>query len=377
MIKKFKIILMILIVISTFTGCWDSEDVNKKSFILSTGVDKVEDNVEGTGESTEFVGFTGEKGPQSQQQNIFHYSGIGKDAESARLNIEQESNHSYYLGETRVVVFGKSYAEDGILSYLNRIDSTYDYRKTLLIVVSREPAKQILSYQSKRSLSTGSFIEDSIKISTKNSTAIYTNTKDMLFFRNNKGVGFFIPYIGIENGSIRYLGLGVIKNFKLVDIIKFQDTDGILYLLNEKPVLEEVISLKDDKNKYIFKVAVKKRNVTTDYSDQKVIINIDLNLSTSLKYQYKMEPISKQLNKELENKISEKVKKDIVDIINKSQNAYGCDTFEFIKYFRAQNPKIYKKIKWEDKYTSAEVNVNVKTKIINTGLKDSNAKSKM
>ena len=142
-------------------------------------------------------------------------------------------------------------------------------------------------------------------------------------------------------------------------------------------ILTENISLKDDKKKYIFKVSVKKRNITTDYRDQKVIINIDLNLSTSLQYQYKMEPISKQLNKELENKISEKVKKDIVDIINKSQNDYGCDTFEFIKYFRAQNPKIYKKINWEDKYTSAEVNVNVKTKIINTGLKDSNAKSKM
>ena len=227
MIKKFNIILMILIVISTFTGCWDSEDVNKKSFILSAGVDKVDDNVEVTGEATDFVASTGGKEAQSQQQqqSLFQYSGIGKDAESARLNIDQEVTHSFFLGETRVVVFGKSYAEDGILSYLNRIDSTYDYRKTLIIVVSREPAKEILSYPGKRNLSTGFYIEDSIKILTKNSTAIYTSTKDMLFFRNNKGVGFFIPYIGIEKESIRYLGLGVIKNFKLVDIIKLQDTE--------------------------------------------------------------------------------------------------------------------------------------------------------
>ncbi|MBZ9623406.1 Ger(x)C family spore germination protein [Clostridium sp. FP2] len=376
MIKKINLLLMIIIVTATFTGCWDAEDVNKKSFILSAGVDKVDNNVEITGESTDFVAITGEKGTQSQQQSLFQYSGIGKDAESARSNIEQEVTRSFFLGEVRVTVFGTAFAKEGILSYLNRIDNTYDYRKTLIIVVSREPAKEILNYPAKRNLSTGFFIEDSIKILTKNSTAIYTNTRDMLFFRNNEGVGFFIPYVGIEKGSIRYLGLGVIKDFKLIDIVKFEDTNGILYLLNEKPVLTQAIYLKDDKKKYIFKVAVKKRNIITDYRDEKVIININLDINASLQYQYKIDPISKQINKELENKISEKVKKDIVDIINKSQYDYGCDTFGFIKLFRAQNPKIYKKINWKDKYNSAEVNINVKTKIIDTNLKDTNANSK-
>ncbi|MBZ9686751.1 Ger(x)C family spore germination protein [Clostridium estertheticum] len=378
MIKKFSILLIILMTIITLAGCWDFEDANKKSFILSVGVDKIDENVEITGEATAFVALRGGGEAQAQRspQSFFQYSGIGNDIESARANIEQEVTQTFFLGETRVVVFGKSYAENGIASYLSRIDSTYDYRKNLIVVISREPAKKILSYPGNRKLGTGFYIEDNIKILTKNSAAIYTKIMDMISYKNIEGVGFFIPYIGIEKEGIRYLGLGVMKNFKLVDFIKVKDTTGILYLLNEKPILTESISLNDNKNKSIFKVFAKKRNIKTDYKNDKVIINIDLNLDASLQYQYDMKPISDENKKELQNKISENVKKDILENIDRSQNDYACDTFGFMNYFRAQNPKIYKTINWKHKYTSAEVNVNINTKIINTNLKDTKAKSK-
>ncbi len=376
MIKKFSRLLIILMFITTLTGCWDFTDANKKSFILSVGIDKVDDNVELIGESTAFISAVPEKQPQIKQ-GFFQYSGIGKDIESARLHVNQEVTHDFFLGETSVVIFGKSYAENGIGSYLRRIDDLYDYRKSVMLVVSMEPAKEILNYPSNRNISTGFYIEDNIKLLTKSGTAIYTPIKDMLFYKNIEGVGFFIPYIGIEKEGIRYLGLGVMKDFKLIDFIKIKDTPGILYLLNEKPMLTEDISLNnDDKNKSIFKVYVKKRTIKTDYKDDRVVINIDLNLDASLQYQYYMNPISDENKKKLQNKLSEKAKKDILKNIHMSQNNYACDTFGFVKYFRAQNPKIYKTINWQDKYTRAEVNVNIDTKIINTNLKDPNAKSK-
>lgn len=377
MIKRFSGLLAIVLIITTLTGCWDFEDANKKSFMVSVGVDKVNDNVEITGEATAFVSTRGAKEAQSQQtqQSFFQYSGIGKDFETARLNIDQEVTHSFFLGETRTVIFGRSCAEDEIASYLSRIDNLYDYRKNLLIVISREPAKEILSFRINRNIGIGFYIENNIKTLTRNSGAIYTNLKDILPYKRIEGTGFFLPYIGIEKGSIRYLGLGVIKNYKLVDFIKIEDSDGILFLLNKKPVISEDIPLEDNKNKAVFKVYVKKRKIVTDYKENKVIINVYLNVDASLQYLYYMEPVSDDYKKELQIEISKKIKDDILKNINQSQNEYVCDAFGFFKYFRAQNPKIYKSLNWQDSYVKANVNVNINTKIINTNLKDTTAKN--
>lgn len=377
MIKKLDFLLMIIFIFTILTGCWDFEDANKKSFILSVGIDKVAENTEITGEATVFAFSKSGKEAQSQQsqQSFFQYSGIGKDFESARMNIDQEVTHNFYLGETRAVIFGSECVKDEIASYLSRIDNLYDYRKTLIIVVSRESAKEILSQPANRNIGTGFYIENNIKILTKNSSAIYTNLKDIVPYKRIEGTGFFLPYIGIEKGTIRYLGVAVMKNYKMVDIIKITDMDGLILLLNKKPVLQENLSIEDNKNRAIFKVYVKNRKIKTDYKNNMPVINIDFDIDASLQYLYFLHPINDDMEMELQNEISEKVKNDILKVINKSQNEFACDVFDFAKYFRAQNPKIFKAINWKDKYIKAAINVNVKTKIINSNLKDTMAKS--
>ena len=123
-----------------------------------------------------------------------------------------------------------------------------------------------------------------------------------------------------------------------------------------------------------FKTLVKKRKIKADYADEKVTINIDLDLAAQLRYQYYMKPVSDEHIKKLEDTISEKVKNDIEYSIKRAQNEFGCDIFGFDKYFRAKQPEIYEKINWEDAFAKADINVNVKTKIINKSLTDPNAK---
>lgn len=377
MIRKLNFLLIIIFISAALTGCWDFEDANKKSFILSVGIDKVDDNTEFTGEATAFVFSKGGKDTQSQQsqQSFFQYSGIGKDFESARINVDQEVTHNFYLGETRTVIFGSECAKDEIASYISRIDNLYDYRKTLIIAVSREPAKEILSNPSNRNIGTGFYVENNIKILTKNSQAIYTDFKDMLPYKRIEGTGFLLPYIGIDRGTIRYLGVAVMKNYKMADTIKINDMDGIILLLNKKPVLQENLSLEDNKNRVFLKAYMKSRKIKTDYKNDAAIINIDFNLDASLQYMYFPQKIDDDTKMELQSEISQKIKNDILKVIDKSQNEFACDVFYFAKYFRAQHPKIFKTINWQDKYINAKINVNVKTKIINTNLKDTTAKS--
>jgi len=80
--------------------------------------------------------------------------------------------------------------------------------------------------------------------------------------------------------------------------------------------------------------------------------------------------------RELERMISAKVKREIVEIVSKSQDLYKCDIFQFARYFNADNPHVFKKISWVEEYPEAIVNIEVKTKNVSTNFLDLEAGEK-
>lgn len=374
MIKKFKKIILLIIPL-LLTGCWDYEDINNKCIVISIGVDLVDDLIEFSGEIAKITGSkNGEEAKTGDTYNLLSY---GKTFEEARVHYDAENPYPVFLGATRVVVFGTDYAEKGIEPYLNRIDSLYNYRKTLLAVISREKPKALFELEVEKDISVGFLIEDIMNHLTRRGESLYPIVGEILSDIALGKVGYLLPYVGIEEEGIHYLGFAVMKDSKLIDIIDINETGGLLYIMADKPQLSEVLdSDKNNENKISFRTQIKKRKINTDYKNETVSINIDLDLSAVLRYQYYIESISDEDIKNSEKMISEKIEKEIVSIIKRAQNDFECDIFRFAKYFRAQNPEIFRDIKWEDEFLKAEIKANVKTKIINMSLTDPNAKVK-
>lgn len=376
MVKKYSKLFIIFLLLF-LTGCWDYKDINKRAIALSIGVDVVNDNIEFSGEMAKLVSTSGDNQQKAQTQGVYNLLSYGKDFEEARIHYDAVSPYPVFLGATRVVVLGEKFAKQDIEPYLNRINKFYDYRKTLLVIVSREPPRELLSQKTEKTNSVGFLIEDILSNLKSRKMTVYSNVGEILSDIALGEIGYLLPYVGIKEGSIQYLGLAVMKDSKLVGIIDMEDTDGILYLLADKPVLtESIFSSEEKKNKYSLRTSVKKRKIKTEYKNDKVIIKIDLDLAAELQYQYYIKPISDEQKKELENMASKKIEKDIINIFERSQDEFKCDIFHFAKYFRANHPRIYDQIKWKDVYTEADIEVSIKTKIINLGLIDANAKKK-
>ncbi|WP_432405215.1 Ger(x)C family spore germination protein [Wukongibacter sp. M2B1] len=376
MIKKYSKFFIIFLLLF-LTGCWDYKDINERTIALSIGVDVVNDNIEFSGEMAKLVSTSGDNQQKAQTQGVYNLLSYGKDFEEARIHYDAVSPSPVFLGATRVVVLGEKFAKQNIEPYLNRINKFYDYRKTLLVIVSREPPRELLSQKTEKTNSVGFLIEDILSNLKSRKMTVYSNVGEILSDIALGEIGYLLPYVGIKEGSIQYLGLAVMKDSKLVGIIDMEDTDGILYLLADKPILtESIFSSEEKNNKYSLRTSVKKRKIKTEYKNDKVIIKIDLDLAAELQYQYYIKPISDEQKKELENMASKKIEKDIINIFERSQDEFKCDIFHFAKYFRANHPRIYDQIKWKDVYTEADIEVSIKTKIINLGLIDSNAKKK-
>lgn len=374
--RKIIILLIMSMCIFLLAGCWDSKDINRKSITISIGVDYVDNNIELSGEIAKLEAYNKESG-KSNGSDVYKILGRGKTIEKARENFEASNPLSTFLGATRVVVFGENYAKQGLRSYFSRIDHLYDYRKTLLAAVSREQVKEIFDVEVEKDISAGFLIEDIIEELIFNGKGLYPVVGNILSDIEFGNIGYLLPYMGIEEGSIKYLGLAVMKDSKFIGNIDMKDSYGIIYVLAKKPKVTQVInSNANEKNNISFQTFVKRRKIKTDYIDGKVVIGINLDLKAQLTYQEYIEPISNEYIEILEETISEKVKDEIKSVIKRAQNDFICDFFGFARYFRADNPEIFEKIKWEDAFTKADIKVNVKTKIINKSLSDPNAKKK-
>lgn len=370
MLSKFLILSILLLL----TGCWDYKDINERSIALSVGLDSIDGQVQFTGEIAKLTSPTGSDNERAESRDIYTMLAFGKDFEEARIHYDSIIPHPVFLGATQIVVFSENYAKQGIEPYLNRINKIYDYRKTLIPVVSKVPPRQLFGFKQEKSTSVGFLIEDIVNNLNDKKMTVYSNFGQILSTIELDGVGYLMPYIGIQNNNIGYLGLAVMKDSKLVGIVDYEDTDGLIYALADKPILtESLFSADNEENKISLRTSVKNRRVKTEYKNGKVIFNMDLLVAGEVRYQYFLSPITNQQHRHLEKMVSKKLTTDITKIFERSQKEFKCDIFQFAKNFRAEHPEIYKELNWEEAYINADLNINVKTEIINLGLTDPNA----
>ncbi|GAA0740575.1 Ger(x)C family spore germination protein [Clostridium oceanicum] len=372
--RKFKKIFKVIIVIlfsSTLISCWDYKDLEEKNIVVSLGVDRVRENIQYVGEISKLRNIGAAGNP------IYISKSEGRDFKEARINFNNSKPYKTFLGASKAIVFGQNYAEEGIIPYVNRINKIYDYRKTILTVVSRDPIDELFDIKTKSDLSVGIEIEHMIRTLDKQGQSLYKSVGDILTDVATGDIGYLLPYVGVEEGKVRYLGMAVMKDSKFQGVINWNDSDGVLYLLADKPrIIEDVALSPKHSNIISFRNIVKKRKIKVDYDNDKLKINVYVKLSSHLQYQYNLNIIDKQKLKECD-KILERQIKGVIERAIKTSQKYKCDYLNFYKYFKGQHPEKIGKIDWKNQYPYADVNVEISTDIVNKNLKDTESKLKV
>ncbi|KOA18824.1 spore germination protein A3 precursor [Clostridium homopropionicum DSM 5847] len=368
--RQYKIISMVILS-SLLVGCWDYEDINKKNIALSVGIDEKEGMIQLVAENAKLSSEIRGKSEQSQLTQDYQNLSQGKNFEDVRGEHEYTVPQSNFTGAMRAVVFSKSYAEKGIESYINRINFLIELRKSLLVVICNEPVKDFLKTEIKNDINISYAIEDTIKKLAKDGRSLFDTAQEVQAYIQNKDLGFVIPYVGIKDYAVEFQGLAVMKDSKMIGLINKKEIDGFIFLLLKNPIMNKTVySDGDEKRQYAFQAKLKKRKVKTSYKDKKINIDVDLQINFSIKYQYKIEPLNKNKIKEVESEVSQMIYKEVMYAINKSQKDYKCDIFQFGKYFKANNPKDYRRINWNEEYPDANINVNVNTHLTNVNLRN-------
>ncbi len=375
MISRYKCIAFIFLLPLLLTGCWDYKDVNKRDIIISIGVDDKNGNVEFTGESAKLMATSSQQKGMSQTMSAYAYRSLGKHFEESRADYDTKFPGPYFAGATRCVVFSRKYAKKGIESYINRLSNIVGFRNSVLVTISKQRPKNLFSKKVENDICIGYAIEDTIRYLDANGEALYKTVQEINSDINFKSIGYFLPYVTVDNNTIKYLGLAAMKNSKLVGIVKSKNSTGFLFILSKKPtIIGAIADARHKKNLFSAKTTLEKRSIKTSYLGENIHIYIDLKLKSQIQYSYNIEPLSEQDIKKTEITIASKIKEDILSAANLSKNKFKSDVFGFGRYFNADNPQIYKKIDWNKKYPKAVFHINVGTTIVNTNLLDFNAK---
>lgn len=375
MIRNYKRIVVILLLTIFLTGCWDYTDVNRRSIILSTGVDIVDGNIEYISETAKLISEGGKSGEKAQITGSYKNSAKGKYFEGVRVAYNSKLPFETFLGAKRGLVFSEAYAKTGIESYINIYYNSQEFRESALTTICNEPVREFYNGMIENDISIGYAVEDTIRYLSDNGAALYKTVQEINSDIQFGDIGYLLPYITKRKDTIEYLGLAAMRDSKLAGVIKKEDSGGFLYILSKKAsTIMPIPHPKNNKNMISIKSTLSKRKIKTTFKNNEVNIYIDLNFSSQLVYPYKIEPISENDMEKIKGEVLRKIKNDILQALERSQNEFKSDVFGFGRYFKAQNIETYRRINWKEEYLKAKFHVNVNTKITNTNLIDINAK---
>jgi spore germination protein KC len=159
-LKYFSFILILCFLSLLLSGCWDYKDIEKRSLVMTIALDKSgPDTVRFDDEVAEFIYTTSTQ----VHYNLIHYHGEGTNFDRARVDIETSVRNELNNGSVRALVIGEKFArENGIQEYINRANKLYDIRKTINLVISKVPTKDLIENSVKENRSVGFFVEDNI-----------------------------------------------------------------------------------------------------------------------------------------------------------------------------------------------------------------------
>lgn len=373
--KKISLFLLLTYFSLFFTACWDYKDIEDRALIVSFGVDTpAPDKVRFDAEIAEFRPMS----PQQTTYEISHFVGEGSNFDKARANLQVQARGPLSNGPSTAVIVSERFAQSDFFEhYLNRANRQYDLRKTVSLLVSRRPPSELMELSTKQNTSIGFFVENNIQ-SLFQDTHVDVSIANVISESRIKDLGLLLPTIDIIEGRPQFIGLSVIKNFKLVDIIDVDDSIGVLFLMSpNNPLMLTLADPKHPTNVLAISTRIKNRKIKTSWEKGKAIINVSLSINASLAFQYELQGKSPEDIKELETVFSKHIKEMINRSVSKSQNNYKVDIFEFVKYFKAQNPIQYRQIEWGEVYPEAEVNVDVKVNITDKNAMEYENKEKL
>ena len=371
-----KVILIILSVCITLSGCVKAPRLKNRAIILAIGIDISDDDEyiitaqkfspKGTGASTAI---------DASKTNDVIMTGKGKSITQAMTDIQSKHGKEIFLGNNSYIVFGKELAIRGIKPVLSFFNSSYEQRPTATVIMSETTAADVINNQVTQDImpafSLGLITEKSQGIKSVGEINFLQIMSDILSEKRSP----YIPIVKVgtnENNENIYeiKGTAIYKGDKYFTEVFEKQSQGLLWLKGKIKNNYLVVENGDE----IYAIFINSSNVYKKFKVENGKPVFDFYIFGTGEIQETIGSNLEWNNEEQINRVKSLVtaaiEKEITSIINETAVKNGIDSLNLTSLIRQREPKFWKENhkNYEDILKNATYNINIKFNIDKIGL---------
>ncbi|HEX3048131.1 MAG TPA: Ger(x)C family spore germination protein [Bacillota bacterium] len=370
-------ITVIICFLTSFTGCWDQVELEKRAVIVAIGIDKAEQ----AGEITLTLQSVIPNrlippiygGGNPQQRAVRVVSTSGKTILEALKNYKQQTNNPPFLQENQLLIIGEDLARDGVGPFIDFFIRSPESRTRAWVLVSKGKASDVINWQSEARRIPADYIDEMIH--SRNSVATF-EVEDIHHFilklanqsssPSTAGIEL-VPKEANQSPEVRLFGTAVFKKDKLAGWLNYRETSGLLWIINEfrYGILETSFPGKPAQ-KVALQIIRARAEVDPELNNGRIYIKLKITADGTLGEQSgKIKLTDKATMRSLEKKAATEIRKEVQAALNKSQKEFNSDVFGFGEEIDRKFPQRWKTLRqgWEEEFPMLQVFVFTKVKI--------------
>lgn len=328
--KKFLAVFLVLIYITTFTGCFNYRDIDKIIFATSIVYDVAPDSNVLVYLEAFKAQRTLSKGSEQSQRLVFR--GMGKTVFEAIKDINLQSSYKINYTQIKAIIFSEKAARKGIKQFVDVMTRDPEFYLKPYMAVYLGSVEELLQGGFKEEQYVGLLISDLMRNIGTSSRAIRIRYADFLNARTKLDRASIMTAIQLGKNkyknSVELNGGAVFVNDKMIDVIEKSETQAYNFMVDRvQSGVMEVIN-PNNKNKFISLEILKSKTKTDiNYDNNKIYLTKKINVDTSVSESQGQINLDEANIKKVEinadknlinnaNKIFDKFKKKGIDIFN-------------------------------------------------------------
>ncbi|MEN6316150.1 MAG: Ger(x)C family spore germination protein [Clostridiaceae bacterium] len=359
------------------TGCWDIKSIEDLTIPIASGYEIVngpDSGVKLMNVYTVYPVFY-KNAPRKSVVDVIQSGYIGETRTMRQEHIGGKLN----LGGIQVAVIGRELAQEGIRNALNIILRTAQLKSTIAIAMAEGNINDIFYAVPDNYPNVGIYMKTLLADAYKQSFILKSDLHHVSVAMDTPGWHPVIPMLKAEGNEIMINGYGIFREDKLAHTITITEARVLNILSGMKNIGERTFPITCNGNipctatvkmqneakikvarngeSYRIDVSVKSKGTLDDLVPNVNYHTIDNALSD------KENLLKNERIEEIGKGYEELLKKEAEALIDKAQNEFKMDIFNWIKYAQAKWRKDIDRINWDDCFSGMDISVNIKATI--------------
>lgn len=371
MIKKAAVTILLTLSL-LLTGCWNSIEMNEVIMVMGAGLDKTEKGYE---MSVEALRSSGGPAADETQNKGMVISMEGETLFDCIRSMIRKTKRRLFFTHTNIWVVSEQLASHNFTEAMDLLRRDQMPRLNSLLLITPEQPKDILASSTISEDITSVEMSESLHATEYTSQFQPMELRKVFEMLSGPVPATFIPIIQTHQTDDQVIteltGTALIKNDKMIGKLNVLETKGLLYLRGEAGAGSITTEVKPGQ-KVSIEVEGEQINIEPTLRGEQLSVDVEIETQGTLSDVPTNMEVNEKTIHQIEELLSQEGRERMEMLLKKLQKELKTDVVDFGLHVYRKYPQQWHSLKddWDDIFSKAEVNLNIKTSIYHRGLMD-------